>query len=275
MSIVKRFLRFYWQAQTKHNVHSPFVSSLIEEVIEDDRIYYDFGALERLRMVLEQDKTMLPVTDLGAGSRVNNNTSRSISSIAKTAVSPQWQGEFLFRLIHYLQPRNRLELGTSLGISSLYQYIPLRNAPLYTLEGCPSIAQVAAKNFQKLKAKHIHQYIGDFKDTLPNALQKLQQLDYVFIDGNHQMEPTLSYFNQCLEYSHNNTIFVLDDIHWSEGMEAAWEAVKAHPTVTLSIDLFYMGLIFIQKEQTEKQHLTIIPAKYKPWKMGFFAPSKH
>lgn len=275
MSIVKRFLRFYWQAQTKHTINSPFAISLIEEVIEDNRIYYDFGALERLKMVLEQDQTLLSITDLGAGSRVNNNTSRSIASIAKSAVSPQWQGELLFRLINYLQPQNRLELGTSLGISTLYQYIPLRNAPFYTLEGCPNIAQVAAKNFQKLKAKHIHQYIGDFQDTLPNVLKELQRLDYVFIDGNHQMKPTLSYFNQCLEYSHNDTIFVFDDIHWSQGMEAAWEAIKAHPKVTLSIDLFYMGLVFIRYDEKEQQHVTIIPSKYKPWKRSLFSSSPY
>lgn len=275
MSIIKRFFKFYSQAQTKYTIHSPFVFSLIEEVIEDDRIYYDFGALERLRMTLENDPSMLSVTDLGAGSRVNNSPSRSISSIAKTAVSPQWQCEFLFRLIHHLQPKNRLELGTSLGLSSLYQYIPLRNAPFYTLEGCPNIAKVAAANFKKLKAEQIHQYVGDFKDTLPKVLEDMQELDYVFIDGNHQMIPTLSYFETCLPYSHPNTVFVFDDIHWSAEMETAWEKIKAHPQVTLSIDLFFMGLVFLRTEQQVKQHFKLVPAKYKPWKMGFFAPSHH
>lgn len=275
MSIGQRFLKFYWQAQTKYTIHSPFVFSLIEEVIEDNRRYYDFSALERLRIISERNTTTLNVTDLGAGSRVNNTASRSIASIVKSAVSPQWQCEFLFRLVHYLQPKNRLELGTSLGISSLYQYIPLRKAPFYTLEGCPNIAQVAASNFKKLKATQIKQLVGDFNHTLPQALEKMQRLDYVFIDGNHQMKPTLSYFETCLKYSHQDTVFVLDDIYWSEEMQLAWETIKAHPSVTLSIDLFFVGLIFLRAEQKEVQHFKIVPAKYKPWKMGFFAPSHH
>lgn len=275
MSIGKRFFKFYWQAQTKYTIHSPFVFSLIEEVIEDQRIYYDFSALQRLRMLLEKDATKLQVTDLGAGSRVDNQTSRSIASITKSAVSPKWQCEFLFRLVHYLQPQNRLELGTSLGLSSLYQYIPLRKAPFYTLEGCPNIAKVAATNFKKLKATQIHQFIGNFDQTLPQALEKMERLDYVFLDGNHQMKPTLSYFETCLQYSHKDTVFVFDDIYWSDDMLAAWEAIKAHPKVTLSIDLFFVGLIFLRTEQKEVQHFKIVPAKYKPWKMGFFAPSKN
>lgn len=274
MGIGQRFLRFYWQAQTKYTIHSPFVFSLIEEVIEDDRIYYDFNALNRLRMLSEKDNSTLQVTDLGAGSRVNKTPSRSIASIAKSAVSPKWQCELLFRLVHHLQPQNRLELGTSIGISSLYQYIPLRKASFYTLEGCPNIAKVAATNFKKLKATQIRQLIGDFSHTLPKALQEMQRLDYVFIDGNHQMKPTLSYFETCLKYSHNDTIFVFDDIYWSDEMLAAWETIKAHPSVTLSIDLFFMGIIFLRSEQKEVQHFKIVPAKYKPWKMGFFAPSK-
>lgn len=274
MSIGKRFLRFYWQAQTKYTIHSPFVFSLIEEVIEDDRIYYAFNALTRLRIRSEKDSTTLQVNDLGAGSRVDKTPSRSIASIAKNAVSPKWQCELLFRLVQHLQPQNRLELGTSLGISSLYQYLPFRKAPFYTLEGCPNIAKVAATNFKKLKATQIHQLIGDFNETLPKALQKMESLDYVFIDGNHQMKPTLSYFETCLKYSHNDTIFVFDDIYWSDEMLAAWEAIKAHPRVTLSIDLFFMGIIFLRSEQKEVQHFKIVPAKYKPFKMGFFAPSK-
>jgi len=271
VGVITRFLKFYWQAETKYTVRSPFVFSLIENTIEDNRIYYDFGALERLRMMLSSDTTEIEVTDLGAGSKVNNNPSRSIASIAKSAVSPQWQCEFLFRLVHHLQPKNRLELGSSLGLSTLYQYIPLRDAPLYTLEGCPNIAKIAALNYKKLKAKNIQLFVGDFKETLPSVLNKIEQLDYAFIDGNHQKAPTLSYFEQCLAYSHKHTVFVFDDIHWSSEMEAAWEEIKKHPKVTLSIDFFYMGLVFLRPEQTEIQHFSIVPIKWKFWKRGFFS----
>ena len=91
-------------------------------------------------------------------------------------------------------------------------------------------------------------------------MKEIGTLDYVYIDGNHQKAPTLSYFNQCLLNSHADTVFVFDDIHWSEEMEEAWESIKAHPKVTLSLDLFYMGLVFLREEQLEKQHFNIIPS---------------
>ncbi len=273
MSNLRHFWRYYWQAETKYTIHSPFVYDLLEQVVEDDRRYYDFGALKRLRELSERNEKKLKVNDLGAGSKVHEQAQRSVAQITKSAVSPAWQGEFLFRLINHFQAKNRLEIGTSLGISTLYQYLPLRNAPLYTLEGCPNIAAEAANNFKKLKADNIRQYIGHFDDTLPQALQELETVDYVFIDGNHQQAPTLAYFEACLVHSHNDTVFVIDDINWSTEMQAAWQAIKEHPQVTLSMDLFFMGLIFLRKEQAQKQHFTLIPAAYKPWKMGFFAPN--
>jgi hypothetical protein len=32
-------------------------------------------------------------------------------------------------------------------------------------------------------------------------------------------------------------------------MERAWAAIKAHPSVTVTIDLFYVGLVFFRKKQ--------------------------
>ena len=147
----------------------------------------------------------------------------------------------------------------------MYQYLPLRQAPFYTLEGCPNIAKIAAKNFEIFNASPIQLEIGDFADTLPLVLSKMQQVDYVFIDGNHQKEPTIQYFNECLKYSHSGTILVLDDIHWSDEMEAAWELICQHPQVAMSLDLFYLGIIFLDRDRFTKQAFRVIPTTFKPW----------
>ncbi|MBL7882976.1 MAG: class I SAM-dependent methyltransferase, partial [Bacteroidia bacterium] len=36
----------------------------------------------------------------------------------------------------------------------------------------------------------------------------------------------------------------------------AWEEIKRHPKVTVTIDLFFIGLVFFRKEQA-KQHFII------------------
>lgn len=269
---LRHLLDFYWRAETKYTVHSPFVFELLETVIEDQRQYYDFGPLEHWRYLLERNTNTIQVTDLGAGSHIDKGTERQIANIAKHAVSPTWQCQLLFRLVHQLQCKHRLELGTSLGMSSLYQYLPIRQGSLHTIEGCPNIAAIAKEGFKRFKAKGIQQYIGSFEEQLPKALAQMPSLDYVFIDGNHQLKATLHYFEQCLAHSHPQTVFVFDDIYWSEEMAAAWQVIKAHPSVRLSIDLYYLGLIFIRPAQKEVQHFSLVPTLYKPWKMGFFPP---
>ncbi|HFC01093.1 MAG TPA: class I SAM-dependent methyltransferase, partial [Phaeodactylibacter sp.] len=174
----------------------------------------------------------------------------------------------LFRLVNFYKPKTMLELGTSLGISTLYQASASLNANFITLEGDPEIAKLARFHFEKFKIKNITLVEGQFDHTLLPALQRLKSLDYIFIDGNHRMQPTLSYFEEALKFAHNESVFVFDDIHWSEEMEAAWEKIKAHPQVRISIDLFHMGIVFFRKEKREKEHFVLLPLKWKPWASG-------
>lgn len=125
------------------------------------------------------------------------------------------------------------------------------------MEGCPNIAAFAKSNFDQLQAKHIQQVIGNFDNTLPSALQQFETLDYAFIDGNHREQATIDYFNLCLEKAHEYSVFVIDDIYWSEGMLNAWKTIQAHPKVTLTIDLFVCGLVFFRTEQLTKQHFKL------------------
>jgi len=270
IKLIQNYLRYYGRACTRYEVHSPFVFDLVNEVIEDQRHFYVFDEVERLRINLLRDKRMIEVTDLGAGSHTTKSNRRSVQSIARSAVTPRRYTQFLFKLVHYLKPQTIIEMGTSLGISTLYQAKADGRARLITLEGCPEIAAVAKESFDRLNADNIEQLTGDFSETLPQALRKIQRIDYIFFDGNHRKIPTLDYFHQALEYAHEDSVFVFDDIYWSDEMQAAWEEIKAHPRVTLTIDIFYMGIVFFKKEKITKEHFTLIDSWKKPWRVGFF-----
>ena len=270
IQLLFRFLKFYFSARTKYKIHSPFVYSLCEQVLDDKRNFYAFGELEWLRSQLKSNQQLLKITDLGAGSQFNNSKEKTIATIAKTALSSPWQCKILFRLVNFFQPKKMLELGTSLGISTLYQTAPQLNSTMITIEGDPQIAAIAQQQFKRLKRHSIDLKVGAFRQMLGQALQDLQQLDYVFIDGHHQKEPTLSYFEECLKHSQEHTLIIFDDIHWSSEMEEAWEKIKSNNQVTLTIDLFFMGLVFFRKEQKEKEHFKVVPTSWKPWQTGFF-----
>lgn len=263
--MLKSFLEYYLRSTTRYGVHSPLVFAWSNEVLDDYRQYYAFEKAGQLRFLLEHNDETINVTDFGAGSRVSKGNIRSISAIAKSAVTPDRQCEILFKTIQYFKPKTMLELGTSLGIAAIYQAAGHTKGQLWTLEGCPNIARIAQQNLMKANLTNAKVVVGEFAETLPNVLAEIKVLDYVFIDGNHRCAPTLAYFEQCLAYAHNDTLFVFDDIHWSEEMEAAWSALQAHPRVTLTVDVFYMGMVWIRAENREKAHFTLVEAQYKPW----------
>ncbi|MBC8047471.1 MAG: class I SAM-dependent methyltransferase [Fimbriimonadaceae bacterium] len=255
--IVWKYLLYKISAKTKYDVHSPFVYNFIADVLEDKKPFYAFEEIEMLRIYLKHSDHVIHVEDFGAGSHTMQNPERKISDIARSNLISKKFGELLFRIINYYNPIKILEFGTSFGISTLYLAKANSNAKVVTLEGSETIAEIATKNFKKTGCSNIHLFAGEFSHTLPNAINTLKQLDFIFIDGNHRKKPTLKYFTNCLPYCTDNSIFVFDDIHWSSEMEAAWKEIQQHPSVTLSIDLFFKGIIFMRKDFHHKQHFTL------------------
>ncbi len=249
-----RFIKYLLVAKTKHGVHSPFVFNLVTQVIQDKTNFKEYEDIELLRRELMQDSTVINVIDLGAGSQTLANNKRAIKDIAKNSAKPKKYAQLLFRLVKHFRSKNILELGTSLGISSLYLAKADKESIVITIEGCPEIANKAKENFEKLQLGNIKQVVGNFDEVLSANINS--KLDFVFIDGNHRKQPTLNYFDIILKHSHNKTVFVFDDIHWSEEMQQAWEEIKKHPQVTVTIDLFFIGIVFIRPEQS-KEHFVI------------------
>src|ERR1700761_5941536 len=111
----KDYLMHRLKGKTRHGVHSPFVYRLVDEVIYDLRPKKVYDEVEQLRSELLSDNNMITVTDLGAGSHVNNNRQKRIGDIAKNALKPPKLAQLLYRLAADLQPKNMIELGTCLG----------------------------------------------------------------------------------------------------------------------------------------------------------------
>ena len=247
----------YWVKSTnEHGVHSPFVFDILNQVIYNKTPYYAYEKIEQLRAELQNNYKTLNINDLGAGSTRGNSKQKSIASIANYAAKPKKYGQLLFRLVNYFQPEIILELGTSLGITSSYLAIANSKSKVISIEGSAEIAQQAENNFKSLDIKNINLIMGNFDEQLPILLNQQKILDFVFFDGNHQKAATLKYFNICLAHTTEKSVFVFDDIYWSKEMTEAWEEIKRHPKVTVTIDLFFIGLVFFRKEQA-KQHFII------------------
>lgn len=240
-----------------HGVHSPFVFDFIIHVLNNKKKYYAYQEIEALRQLLKTDGRKVSITDLGAGSRKRKGNITTVSQIAKTSLKPKKYSQLLFRIADYYRPKTILELGTSLGLTTAYLASANEKSKVITLEGIEGISAIAKENFDRLQLKNVEVVEGNFDNTLPAVVERMASIDLAFLDGNHQKLPTLNYFNLILPKTNDNSLLIFDDIHWSREMEEAWEAIKDHPQVTLTIDLFFIGLVFFRKQQKVKQHFTI------------------
>ena len=251
---IKSYSKFLKKATNQHGVHSPFLFDLITKCFYDKTFYKEYQVLSNYRYELLKNNTTIQVTDFGAGSKKLNNQ-RKVSSIAKNAGISKKRAQLLYRLARYFSADTILEIGTSIGIGISSISLARSNAKIYTLEGCPETAKIAQQQFDKFKLNNIALKVGEFQKTLPKILNK-EIFDLVYFDGNHQKQPTIEYFELCLDCITNDSVFIFDDIYWSQGMSEAWSYIKNHPKVTVTVDTFQWGIVFFRKEQ-EKQHFTI------------------
>ncbi len=272
-------IRYVNRAGDAHSIHSPFVFALYQQIIKADKADEPvFDQIESRRKALLQSTQQINVTDFGAGLRSvglrsvglrsvgpfvtgETATSRSVADIARRSLKPARYGRLLHRLVRrFATGGTVLELGTSLGLTTAYLATGTtdhaRPARLITFEGCPETANIARQQVDALGLTNIEIVTGNLDETLIHTLAKLDSVDLVFFDANHRFEPTVRYFREMVAKAHNDSVFVLDDIHWSVEMEQAWSQIQAHPAVTISIDLFGVGLLFFRREQP-KQHFIL------------------
>ena len=234
-----------------------FVFDFIKFVKNDFKQYDCYLKIEALRKQLLHNKSLIEVEDFGAGSSVLKTNKRVVKAMAASSLKPKKYAQLLYRMVKYYKPKTILELGTSFGITSAYLASANPKSMLHTCEGASAIAAIAKENFNQLGLKNIQLKAGDFAATLTPLLSILKTVDFAFVDGNHRKQPTLDYFEQMLLHTTPNSILIFDDIHWSVEMEQAWAAIKQHQKVTLTIDLFFIGIVFVNPDFKTAQHFTI------------------
>jgi predicted O-methyltransferase YrrM len=254
-----KFLQYWVFANNGagHGVHSPFVYDFIRNVLLPSK-GIENNLIEEKRKQLLKNKQSIWVKDLGAGSRLLSGSNRTIQSIAASSLKPPKFGALFTRIIQYYNYKEVLELGTCLGITSSYLATSHPEVKVDTIEGAENIANYAASLFNELGLQNIRLHEGNFDDLLPDILAaKPAPYDFIYVDGNHRYEPTINYFKQLKQHIHEYSVIVFDDIHWSKEMEMAWEFIKADNCVSLTIDLFFVGLVFFRKEHLTPAHFSI------------------
>ena len=254
IKFILKYLKYKLSAKHRKGfgIHSPFLYHFVREILYGKQYSYAYDEIAELRYDLLENNEEIPVKDFGAGSIVMKSNVRKIKDIAKHSGISEKFGEMLFRIIEHYKPHTIIELGTSLGLGTLFLTMPDSKAKIYTIEGCLETAKKALQNFEELNVKNINQIVGNIDDELPKVLKNIDKLLFGALAGNHQKEATLNYFNWCKQKAKKDTIFYFDDIRWSKGMEEVWEEIKADKEVRLTVDLFFSGIVFFRKELSKE-----------------------
>ncbi|MDI3527144.1 MAG: hypothetical protein PWR03_1327 [Tenuifilum sp.] len=262
--IFKNYVGFRKECLPKggYGIHSPFVFDLYTNVIGINKSEPIFKAIEAYRK--EMIKSDIGIIRKTIAENMNGGFRGELVKLKKLAsvvAVPPHLGRLLYRLANHFKPKVMLELGTSVGISSLYIALANPEGYLYTIEGDEAVLGIAQKRFESFNVKNIKPICSTFETELPRLKDEVDKFDFVFIDGDHNGNKLLQYFDVIQNKLTDNSVVIVDDIRWSSDMEDSWNELIAKPEVTVSIDLFRCGILFF-RGGIAKQHFKL---RYGPY----------
>jgi Predicted O-methyltransferase len=226
-----------WLLRFRHRkgygVHSPFAFNLITGVIYEKAQYYDY---EYLSDLIEK-------------------TSRKSSSWNRYLGSPKIY-EFIFRLANYAHPQTILEIGTSVGASSVYLSCSRKKARFITIDK-NSLTNTLATTLFKNYNGNIDFRFGDVSALVPEAISELESLDFLLLHaGDYPLNAVQLMFKQCISKSNAGSVFLIQDIHKSSALKRWWKEIQLDERVGITFDLYDFGIIFFNRKKI-KQHYVV------------------
>jgi len=255
--IARKYLKYIIMSRHRkgHGIHSPFVFDIVSRLFRNKIDPDIVNQIEMVRKRLLNESKSIEVLDLGSGSIKMKSNYRKVSDIARFSPVNKKYGVLLSNLAAEFGKKGIVEFGTSFGISTMYMAASVPESIVYTMEGSPSVAEIASNNFSAGGFYNIKLIIGSFSEMLPKIEDTGIKPGLVFIDGNHRKKPVLEYFNKMVEISDSDAVIVIDDINNSEEMAEAWTEIRNHKNVSCTIDIFRMGLVFLKSGITPQHYI--------------------
>jgi len=127
----------------------------------------------------------------------------------------------------------------------------------------PKIKLLIARLLQSLNPLSVS-ITGDKKQFEPknsintNVTNEAEEsIDFAFIGAGQDAGTMLHNANNLIGRLDSHAWVILHQIHADADMEAAWDTLKNHSNIRLSIDLFTIGILFCRKEHKEQEHFII------------------
>lgn len=222
---IYRWIRF----RHGHGIHSPFAYSFINDVIEEENLFYGYKAIaDKLR--IRKETIALP----GATFLKNNL--------------------FLFRLSNHYKAKRVIMVGCKSETSIFY------------LQGGNPTTSCALIEWNKRKLDTTSRLCEHEKNLLvydcnpDETLKTYQSLiarngapDILYI--HHASGDTIkqNLLESCCTFAEEQTIIVLDDIYKTKENTQFWKNATQDPRLSVSFDLIEFGIL-IKNKKLQKQH---------------------
>ena len=215
---------------------------------------FDYSLAENAYAQFRKNRDNIIVTTFGAKGGKTKDV--KISALARKSSSKGKYGRLLQRTANFLQPRKILELGTSLGVGTLYLSAGSPDSKIITVEGCTQTYNIARENFTNSNVNNIEAINSGFDEILEQIVADNQDIDLVYIDGNHTYKATLYYYELFSSRLENGAVLFFDDINWSKGMSKAWREIVKDSKSIVTIETARMGIVFLNSKLTPKHYCT-------------------
>ena len=254
---ISKYLKYIFVSENRngHGIHSPFVYDIVSRVFRnktDPAIVY---RIEKIRRRLMSDNRIIEFNDLGSGPADQRNKLRKVSAIARYSPVTKRYGRLLASMASEFGRPLIVEFGTSFGISTMYLASVCGDTEVITMEGSKAAVEIAVKNFEEAGLRNIRLIAGSFEDSIHEIVNQGISPGLIFIDGDHKKKPLLENFEKMAEISGNNTVIIIDDINYSREMEEAWNEIKQSGKVTLTLDVFRMGIVFFRQGLSHNNYI--------------------
>jgi Predicted O-methyltransferase len=219
-----------------HGVHSPFVYSLISKVINVKCAFYCQSDIERIRK-----------------EAVCGNDARLTAIARKESITPKC-GALLLRLANFFKPERILQMGSGAGVSTLYLSSYSKNTKCTVIERSEEAAFLAKSTIEKYNNNSINMIVGEYREELPEVLSRSSAFDFIFLNMEKSSDDNDYAFRQCLPKVEESSVMIINGIKKSKGMRSFWKTVTENPATTVTIDLYFMGLVFFNKKLHKRNY---------------------
>ncbi|HLP94745.1 MAG TPA: hypothetical protein VK168_11955 [Saprospiraceae bacterium] len=236
---MNHYFRFYQQAVTKYQLHSPAIFQLVMAVMEDSRRYYAFDDIPQMRQAVFQSKE-----------KHHSDFSERIRAHAPARRT----GERLFRLVQHFAPARTIILGSGAGLGCLYA-ASASPGPVLMYEWQQVMEKFAQINLTFLHLEQRVTFIQSARELLDQVTD--QDLLISFADDKHMLPTGLPQMPKAAV-----GLGMYDTKERYQGLQL-W---NQQPGLKASVDFFDLTVWLMEEGMREVQHVKVVPAWHKPWK---------